>query len=114
MDGVLFDFERLMCWCVVCFVVVCGQNKGCEFCIVLYVWVVVGMCLICDCVFVGEENIGKEQFEFVQCDDQVFVQNFDEVRLILINGLVMKEWELVNMGDLVGMQDIILWVMFDG
>ncbi|MEM1247033.1 MAG: VWA domain-containing protein [Acidobacteriota bacterium] len=113
-DSVPLDPERPLRRRVVRLVVVRGQNKGREYRTVLHARAVVGTRSTCDCVLAGEENIGKEQFELVQRDDQVYVQNLDELRPTLINGLAMKKRELVNTGDLVGTQDTILRVMLDG
>lgn len=108
------DPERPLRRRVVRLVVVRGQNKGREYRTVLRARAVVGTRSTCDCVLAGEENIGKEQFELLQRDDQVYVQNLDEHRPTLINGLAMKSRQPVNSGDLVGTQDTILRVMLDG
>ncbi len=112
-DDVPLDPERPQRRRVVRLVVVRGNNKGREFRTVLRARAVVGSRSTCDCVLAGEENISKEQFELLQRDDNVYLQNLDEQRPTLLNGLTLRGREQVKTGDLIGTRDTILRLMLD-
>ena len=112
-DDLTLDPERPTRRRVVRFVVVRGGTKGREYRTVLRARAVVGSRSTCDCVLTGEENISAEQFELVQRNDTVYLQNLDDLKPTLLNGLAIREREQVKSGDLIGTQDTILRLMLD-